>query len=1626
MPSLTGDDFNGMLVHFRAHESGRQASVSDAGLFDAGLCRCPVPGCGTVYTIIANSSTKSHQDPLQAHLQNSRRADHREYVKSQGGPAKCRDAVATRMCREATAGSAGASMAQQRASRKAAPARRLAGAQWHAARATPAAAPLQRLSVSGANAREADGSAGSAGAATMASGGVAACDATTSNTSFTATGGTVPPPWMDISELDAWQLTEVRNADIDIVRLTNVATAKANALVQPFIFGRQQYAAHVDAAEAVRGLKFAVMANATICGHPRGTKPPSWEEMMRRARRVAAGGFRAEWDALRDAATARAQQRARGSAIAHATSNVDELARKAAKAMKHIDEGKEGKAAGEFGAPPILDAGLASTQQMVLQMTAQGELPAPELYADVPGVAPFRPTRDTVRAVFASATLGSAHGTLKVPMETYRVAVRAGGFEAEYTIACAAFAGTLHARAAFETSYTRLCVLSKGVDKEGNQCGRPLGMPEDDRRLWGRCLCRQDRDKHRAFFTGMLPEDERAWEERRQRARADVEAAAVQGGVADAAAYVEAAEKGDAEACARMAVAATNSMALDEAAARLTVAATRPKVPRNLGIGTPDGAAITHLIVRAWSEIDTRKSVLSGDIKNMFNTTKRDSEAEDMAKYWPQYVPFFRLFSAIATPIHLGPKGGLVVVTDGDDGEYVVLGDTPAVCAIRWGEPVMPLVMPAAAAEAAGVARVQSLSDGGRSHVVLDSATVDALSPDQAYRCLCYCVGGSQGDTVSPFKCTLPYHCALHKVQKRHPTTDIVGYLDDTYAHDYPPPLARFYADKIITCKKEAGAVERPDKATLFSYDATDEALRHFEATVPGHPDHPEGRLRCFKAVGGWIGHTEACERALAGLLASHAARLDEVDCIADTKDYVRAAWAKYRIGRVSFAQKPMYVCSVMPPSATMAPVQEYSVRMRQSFRSWVVAEGTCEPLRVTCAELQAFMPTSVGGLGYEANEATADARYAARVIRRWHDVQQLAPAVAGEALSTSQMPMLVEARAAYERVRVLRGQMETRYAARSQQLCTHLCGEQQAPFAYFDLFGTRKLPFAPRGLPPASALPRSSELDDTTISLHQSATRILVGVVAHSLFWATLDAAARVDALQARAGGPNPLREQTRIIACAQAHAMEGYNATVRQGGRRLTTAIFVTATQFRLGLCVTALRPRQAAPHVADYLGDFELNRMDRHGPHNAVLDVWVRAYRAAAHAVTVVKGDKQEGTQVAARFDANTVVDILCELMGGRLVGVELKCLHTVKSTYGKGMRSSHCDNGHVYAFGNTQEAVLRRIRGARRRGELTDGFFDHATGLGHITGVDWGEAPHQQRCDEDVTAATAVRPDYRDAIERGHDLRAVVHETWGGFDAGAEAELDALARTAKALGDGTDYAASNTPGAFTLHWARHLGSTLLLSVGELLQRSVRVVNSPDAAARARAMAAAGVGSAGVLRGGQAGMVSDVMRSVPGRTHEATAAHAATAPAAAPAPADADASRLAADRLLASLAPAGMPEVRMTTGGVVSDTSDVPAAVPTAGEMRSDVGDIPAAMPAAAPAPATLREARAAAAASLVVSAATSESAGGRAISGVHVRQSPRLRQLSGACARVSVGSACEGADRGRAEPGSLRRT
>ena len=291
---------------------------------------------------------------------------------------------------------------------------------------------------------------------------------------------------------------------------------------------------------------------------------------------------------------------------------------------------------------------------------------------------------------------------------------------------------------------------------------------------------------------------------------------------------------------------------------------------------------------------------------------------------------------------------------------------------------------------------------------------------------------------------------------------------------------------------------------------------------------------------------------------------------------------------------------------------------------------------------------------------------------------------------------------------------------------------------------------------------------------------------------------------------GAVPGREQARLVGCSQQGAMEVFNATRRMCGRNLTTRTFVTGVQHRLGLNITELSglAGDARGNSVDYLGDYEINRSDRRGPHDAVLDTWVHIYRATGDA-TVAKGDKQEGSSKAARFDANTVVDIVRETTDGKLIGSEIKCLNTVKQNYSKGTQGSHRDNGHAYAFGNTREAVMRTVVGAQRRGSETDAWFDHATGEGFISGRDWVD-----------TERGKVKPAYKDALTQGNDLRVLVHEVWGGMDAGAEAEMEQQAGLATALLDATNYAGSNAIGAFATHWTRRLSSVVLLAHGQLI--------------------------------------------------------------------------------------------------------------------------------------------------------------------------------------------------------------
>ena len=155
----------------------------------------------------------------------------------------------------------------------------------------------------------------------------------------------------------------------------------------------------------------------------------------------------------------------------------------------------------------------------------------------------------------------------------------------------------------------------------------------------------------------------------------------------------------------------------------------------------------------------------------------------------------------------------------------------------------------------------------------------------------------------------------------------------------------------------------------------------------------------------------------------------------------------------------------------------------------------------------------------------------------------------------------------------------------------------------------------------------------------------------------------------------------------------------------------------------------------------------------------------------------------------------------------------------------------------------EAALRKVIGAPERGVQADGDFDHVTGLGYVSGVDWG-----------VTVRGKPKPDYRDALTNGRELVVVVHEIYGGFDPNAVRLLGQRAQQAKDGRDGTDYSRSNVM-SFMAHWTRRISAAILVAVGDHLARQATLLASGGFVTRKRGAA----GAKGARDGDVNGVVS-----------------------------------------------------------------------------------------------------------------------------------------------------------------------
>ena len=151
----------------------------------------------------------------------------------------------------------------------------------------------------------------------------------------------------------------------------------------------------------------------------------------------------------------------------------------------------------------------------------------------------------------------------------------------------------------------------------------------------------------------------------------------------------------------------------------------------------------------------------------------------------------------------------------------------------------------------------------------------------------------------------------------------------------------------------------------MYSLQASDADMRVFDAGVKGSPNHPKGRVRAAKVLGGWIGDDGECTKMFLDSLQSTAATMNEVDELRDSADNPRAAWAMYRLGRVCASVKPIFATSLMPPQVTVRPAFIFDSRMCASFDTWMRTTDTAMPERVKAARMQAFIQERHGGFGY-------------------------------------------------------------------------------------------------------------------------------------------------------------------------------------------------------------------------------------------------------------------------------------------------------------------------------------------------------------------------------------------------------------------------------------------------------------------------------------------------------------------------------------------------------------------------------------------------------------------------------------------------------------------------------------
>ena len=868
---------------------------------------------------------------------------------------------------------------------------------------------------------------------------------------------------------------------------------------------------------------------------------------------------------------------------------------------------------------------------------------------------------------------------------------------------------------------------------------RPLGITEKFRCLILACVNTSEKAAFNHHFINPLPEDVDARRLRIENAEATVTSRRMEHEAASAG--------GSPTAIARTAA------ALAAAVAALAAASRALKFVTNWCYASKGTEKLTNL-VRGWCEHTPHYGLVSDDVKNMYNTTRRRPGFQFIRNRFPHLHAVTLFFYAT--------------------------------CAVIWfGGATIPIV---------------TAADGTS---LLAAATAAAASV------LCSVLGGCQGCGLATLLCVGAYHESVSAAQRACPNTNITCTADDTFifgplrhrhdgVEDLPDDvelLGDAYAVKRDVCLEQCGVSSVLRKTKLYSPCGD---LSDMPSDLPGSPNHPtlNARIANIKIAGAFVGESAANSRDLMDLIAARLQPLDRLIAMSDGGAVGNVAQLQVNLTRLVASQIPIHWTRTMLPFETADAADYADTAVELALATIIKAEDSPADraaLALQCARLA----TRDGGLGSANHTPMRYPRFASSFAHSYQECCRVCPELASLATASSTTPTLSAMLDAYTRISTTLAHVRALHAILNGNSRVWVDGTKHTAYHSF--------------LSPAYAMPDFPSIlavDGARNKTLSRCTQRKFSAIFNCEAW--LQAKTACDSFDsANASASIRHREATRLISCSQvgsgAWLLRLPDPSVK--GSVIPSVGFRTRCQRRLGLYVSCLRPELDerarcgfAVTQHDRLGDSFINGANHTKRHNAGLHAIFVALRAAnGSSGAICLGDKGDGSESSkaemldrhAYLNTGHIPDIYH--LGSPHTIWEYKCVTPYLPTPALGLGSPRCGgaastaDGHLFAMGNTEESQRRIVLGTKARGGAGDGPLDRHTGEGRVAQRDGH---------------------YADALSKGSAVHLLVTETTSAFSSSLDTLLRALGTATRAPDacDTTHYGSSrSSPRTFYAHHA-----------------------------------------------------------------------------------------------------------------------------------------------------------------------------------------------------------------------------